>query len=118
MLYERPPSWEVLARALSERRRVVACYHGHERLICPHALGFSKRRAKLLAYQCGGTTSTGPLPPETDRRWRCMFVDEIEHPAITEGAFESAGNYRAAALRLSMDHVELAVELAAAGRSR
>lgn len=110
-LFEHPPAWAVLARALAERRRVLARYHGVERLLCPHLLGFSDRRAKLLAYQCGGATSAGPLPPETSKRWRSMFVDEVEQPAIVEGAFLGAGNYRAEGPGLGMDVVELAVAL-------
>lgn len=108
-LFVRPPAWGVLAQALNERRRVLARYHGHERVICPHLLGFSGKRAKLLAYQCGGSTSGGSLAPDASRRWRSMFVDEIEQPVIIEGSFESAENFCGGHAALGMDHVELVV---------
>lgn len=89
----RPRAWEVLARALSERRLVHARYHGHERVVCPHVLGWAGGRAKVLAYQAAGTTSAGVLPADASRRWRMMFVDELEGPVVVEGAWQSAPNY-------------------------
>jgi hypothetical protein len=89
----RPPAWAVLERAVGEMRPVRARYHGHERLLCPHALGWSNGRAMVLSYQAGGTTSQGPLPHDPRQRWRCMFVDEIEAPALTDDPWKSADNY-------------------------
>ncbi len=116
----RPPAWAVLARGLADRQPVLARYHGHERILCPHALGWRGQRAKVLAYQAAGTTSTGELPAAEDRRWRSMFVDEIEGPVIVEGRWESPANYRGDAGN-GMDVVEVALGQAragAAGRAR
>jgi hypothetical protein len=86
--------WAVLAHALTERRTVRARYHGHERLLCPHVLGWKNGRRKLLAYQVGGTTSGGVLPPHREQRWRSLFVDEIEDAVIVwDYPWESADNY-------------------------
>lgn len=89
----RPRAWEVLARALAERRAVRARYHGHERVVCPHILGWARGRAEVLVYQAAGTTSAGVLPTDTSQRWRTMFVDEIEDPVVIEGGWQSAPNY-------------------------
>jgi hypothetical protein len=35
----------------------------------------------VLGYQIGGQTSTGVLPADPHKRWRCMYVDEIDHAA-------------------------------------
>jgi len=35
----------------------------------------------------------GALPTSTHQRWRSMFVDEIEHPAITGDQWQTADNY-------------------------
>lgn len=102
-----PAAWAVLARAMEERRPVRARYHGQLRLFCPHALGWSGQRAKVLAYQAGGQTSTGALPGDPARRWRSMFVEELESPVISEGAWRSADNWRGPA---GMDRVELWVQ--------
>lgn len=85
----RPPAWTVLEQALLERRPVRARYHGTERVICPHALGWKNARPKVLSYQADPTA----LPPEPRQRWRSMFVDEIEDPVITDGRWETADNY-------------------------
>lgn len=107
---QRPPAWDVLARALAERRRVSARYHGHERVLCPHVLGWSDRRAKVLAYQSAGATSAGVLLAAAGRRWRSMFIDEVEDPLITEGPWESAdNNYCDDPGRMGMDCVEVRV---------
>ena len=68
-------------------------YHDHERVICPHALGWKAGRARVLVYQVGGTTSEGMLPDDRRQRWRCLFVDEIRDVVITDGPWESAENY-------------------------
>lgn len=103
----RPPAWEALERALTERRPVRARYHGAERVLCPHALGWKNGRPKVLSYQASGTTSGGILPKDPRERWRSMFVDEIEDVTITGGRWETADNY---SLRSNgIDNVETAV---------
>ncbi|MDQ6783435.1 MAG: WYL domain-containing protein [Actinomycetota bacterium] len=91
----RPPAWDVLEQALTQRRTVRARYHGHERLLCPHTLGWKNGRAKTLAYQASGTTSAGTLPPSPRQRWRSMFIDDIEDPTITDHDWQTADNYTA-----------------------
>jgi hypothetical protein len=102
-----PPAWDTLAQALHDRRPVRARYHGHQRILCPHALGWHNGRAKLFAYQTGGTTSHGPLPTDPHQRWRTMFVDEIDDAAITDGTWQTADNYRPDLN--DIDHIEIAV---------
>jgi hypothetical protein len=86
--------WTVLANALTQRRAVRARYHGHDRLLCPHILGWKNGRPKLLAYQTDGTTSTGSLLLRPHQRWRSLFVDEIDQIAIaSEHLWQTAANY-------------------------
>lgn len=47
----KPPQWAVLQQAIREKRPVRARYHGTERLLCPHALGWKNGRPKVLCYQ-------------------------------------------------------------------
>ncbi len=88
-------AWTVLADALTQRRAVRARYHGHDRVLCPHLLGWKHGRPKLLAYQSDGTTSAGPNPlPQ--QRWRSLFVDEIEQISLAaDHPWQTAGNYTA-----------------------
>jgi hypothetical protein len=90
-----PAAWAPLQAALRARRPIIVCYHGHQRLICPHALGWKADRPLLLAYQTGGHTTTGTLPADPRQRWRCMHVDEIDHLAAADPAspWQTADNY-------------------------
>ena len=97
----------MLAQALTARRPVQARYHGKDRLLCPHALGWKNGRAKVLAYQAGGATNQGVLSHDHQQRWRSLFVDQIEDPVITDGEWESADNYTPASN--CIDELELEV---------
>lgn len=90
----RPPAWDLLARAVMEKRTVRANYHGHDRLLCPHLLGWKNGRARVLSYQTAGSTSAGTLPTDQHQRWRWMFVDELQDAAITQHRWRTAANYR------------------------
>jgi hypothetical protein len=106
----RPTAWSVLAQAIDERRAVSARYHGHERLLCPHALGWKNGRAKVLAYQTAGSTSSGLLPPASRDRWRSLFVDELEDPMIVSDVlWDTADNYTP--YSNGIDEVEVLVAL-------
>ena len=94
-----PAAWAAIETALHQRQPIQISYHGHQRLICPHALGWNNRRPMLLGYQTGGHTSTGTLATNPRHRWRNFFVDEIDHvtdnidPATT---WATADNYNPA----------------------
>jgi hypothetical protein len=112
-----PTTWAALEAALRERRPVRVTYHGHERVLCPHALGWNKSRPMLLGYQAGGWTSTGTLDADPRKRWRCLFVDEVEKVVSEAGkAWESAENYDPSHPFSSID--EVAVALSAGGSRR
>ena len=104
-------TWALLEAALRQRRPVRLSYHGRPRLICPHALGWTNDRPMLLAYQTGGHTSTGALPTDPRRRWRCLFVDDIEQVTTADPAspWETADNYNPAHPFNAIDHVTLAI---------
>ncbi len=104
----RPPAWAVLERALTAKRPVRASYHGRERVLCPHALGWKRGRPKVLAYQSGGTTSSGELLSAPHELWRSMFIDELEDPVIADGPWQTAGNYSPTSN--CFDRVEMAVD--------
>jgi hypothetical protein len=106
-----PAPWAPLEAALRQRRPVCVSYHGRQRLICPHALGWKNARPMVLGYQSGGQTSTGTLPADPRKRWRCLFVDEIDHVAAAEpaSAWQSADNYNSAHPFNAIDEVSVAI---------
>ena len=91
---ELPGAWAVFEAALRERRPVHVTYHGCLGLVCPHALGWKAGRPMVLAYQSGGGTTTGALDPDPRKRWRCMYVDEVNDVVLDRpSAWQSAENY-------------------------
>ena len=93
-----PPAWAALQAALHQRRPVLVTYHGRQRRICPHALGFNNGRPMVLGYQTGGQTSTGALPANPRLRWRCLFIDEIDQLdlIVPPSPWATADNYNPA----------------------
>lgn len=61
-----PAAWDLLQAALRARHPVQLTYHGHQRLVCPHTLGFKAGTAMLLADQTGryNTNNTHPADPQ------------------------------------------------------
>lgn len=91
-----PTAWAPLEAALRQRQPVHVSYHGRQRLISPHALGWNNNgRALVLGYQTGGQTSTGGLSADPRQRWRCLFVDEVDHVTDADPAhpWGTADNY-------------------------
>ncbi len=103
----KPPQWAVLQQAIREKRPVRACYHGTERLLCPHALGWKNGRPKVLSYQASDTTNHEP--PDPRQQWRSMFVDEIDQPRITDEPWETAHNYSHDTN--AIDDLEIAIDI-------
>jgi hypothetical protein len=107
-----PVAWAPLETAVRQRRPVRLSYHGLQRLICPHALGWNKDgRPMLLGYQTGGQTTTGALPADPRRRWRCLFVDEVDQvdAADPASAWETADNYNWSHPFNAIDDVTVAI---------
>jgi len=105
-----PAAWAVLEAALRQRRPVCVSYHGRQRLVCPHALGWKNNRPMLLAYQSGGQTSAGALSADPRKRWRCMFVDEVDQVVAAEPAtWGTADNYNASHPFNAIDEVTIAI---------
>ena len=103
--------WASLDTALRQRRPVRVSYHGLERLICPHALGWKHGRPIVLGYQTGGETSTGALPADPRKRWRCLFIDEIVNivDADPPHAWHSADNYNRGHPFHAIDEITVAI---------
>ncbi|MGH9223766.1 MAG: WYL domain-containing protein [Acidimicrobiales bacterium] len=107
----RSPAWEALEQALRQRRPVRLTYHGRQRTVCPHALGWKNDKAMLLAYQSAGQAHAGALPPGPRQGWRNLFVDDICDITLAgpAAAWETADNYNAARPFNSIDQLSIAV---------
>ena len=90
---------------------VEITYHGHQRLIYPHALGWKNNRPMILAYQTSGHTSTGTLPANPRARWRNFFIDEIDNVDTPEpaGPWQTADNYNPTQPFNTIDELTIAI---------
>lgn len=106
-----PMAWGPLEAALRQRRPVRLSYHGKQRLVCPHALGWKNDRPMVLAYQTGGETTSGTLAIDPRKRWRCLFVDEIDQVGAAGAgtAWGSADNYDPAHPFHVIDEIAVAI---------
>jgi len=101
------PTWDLLEVALRERRPVRLTYHGRQRVVCPHALGWKNDRAMLLAYQT--STTAGSADPRPG--WRNFHLDEIDDPAPAGATtpWQTPHNYNAARPFNSIDRLSVAI---------
>lgn len=76
--------------AILTRRQVVCVYQGHQRELCPHALGHTDGREKALSFQFAGGSSKG-LPPGGE--WRCMFLDQVSHAQLRSGGWRTGAGH-------------------------
>lgn len=85
-------NYELVQRAIIERKQVIAKYQGHRREMCPHVIGHKRGRPQALFLQFGGTSSSGlsPLPSEN---WRCIPVEELVDVELRDGEWHTAPNH-------------------------
>jgi hypothetical protein len=106
-----PSAWAPLETALRQRRPLRLAYHGRQRLVCPHALGWKNGRPMLLGYQTNPSAHTTLAPTDSRPGWRCMYIDEIASidTASPDSAWDSADSYNPARPFPAIDHVTIAI---------
>lgn len=106
-----PTPWALLYSALQARQPLWVYYHTRRRLICPHALGWKAGRAMVLGYQTGGQTTTGALHADPRKRWRCMYVDEVDRLVAADPAspWATPDNYNYSHPFPAIDTVAIAI---------
>ncbi len=74
----------------------------------------------VLGYQSGGETSSGALDPDPPKRWRLLFVDEVDEVVGADAAFRwaTADNYNASHPFPVIDEVFASVDLEPPPRQR
>lgn len=83
-------SYGVIRDAIADKKQVVATYGGHEREMCPHAIGTKNGRAQAIFFQFAGGSSKG-LPPEGE--WRCLAIEELSDVSLRGGEWHTASNH-------------------------
>ena len=77
-----PQVHESICDAIITRHQARFTYQGKSRIVEPHDYGIQKDRARLLTYQLGGESSSGPLPD-----WRWFDVAKISDFQVLKKTF-------------------------------
>src|SRR6266567_232898 len=95
--------------AIVHRRPIAALYRGRKRLLCPHLLGWNKRRRlQVLCYQYGGDSESGLQPAGASDNWRCLAVENLSNVKLLDGPWQTAENHSRP--QNCIDEIELDVD--------
>lgn len=94
----------MIREALQTRRRLKFKYHGHSRVVEPHAVGLvtGDRRA-LLGWQVSGGSDSEPPPG-----WRTFVLPEITGLKLMRRTFTPRPEYRPETRQLKSVEAEVA----------
>ncbi len=74
---------QTICNAILNRHVLKFTYHGHPRVVQPHAYGLSRKGKEVIrCYQTGGNSRSGRVPP-----WRLIRLDQIVSLIVTEEHF-------------------------------
>lgn len=81
-------NFEILCRAVNDKKCVTAVYKDQQRLFAPHCVGTGKNNEmNVFGYQYGGASS-GKLP-----NWRCFRVDELDNVEINSDEWMTSSDH-------------------------
>lgn len=86
-------AYATIRNAILKKLQVVATYQGHVRHMCPHVIGTKNGKEQALFYQFGGTSSSGPIVPDSTANWRCIPLDGLSVITVRDGPWYTAGNH-------------------------
>jgi predicted DNA-binding transcriptional regulator YafY len=93
-----------IRQALAERRLLKFKYHGHSRIVEPHALGhITEDRRALLGWQVSGGSASEPPPG-----WRTFVLAEIKSLKLLRKKFDPRPDYDAMTSKLKPVEAEVA----------
>jgi hypothetical protein len=91
---EKGGTYKLVRSAVVGRKPMAASYRGRHRLLCPHRLGWNrKKQSRVLCYQYGGDSERGLAPEGSPANWRCMAVDELSEVRLLEDVWRTAPNH-------------------------
>jgi hypothetical protein len=84
-------AFELIKRAIAEKKLMSAVYHDKRRELCPHVLGWKAEREHALFFQVGGESAKGLAIAGS---WRCLNLDELsEVELLLDGEFRTGPGY-------------------------
>lgn len=100
------PMDELIRRALAGRKLLKFSYHGHTRVVEPHALGrVTDDRRALLGWQVSGGSASEPPPG-----WRTFVLADIQSLKLLRKNYVSRPDYRPELTKLKFIEAEVTTE--------
>ncbi|MCT8991271.1 hypothetical protein NYR54_13375 [Chelativorans sp. SCAU2101] len=84
--------YRVFREAILRRQQVAFVYRGRDRKVCPHILGHTEGKEKVLAFQFGGESTSRPIGKG---EWRCFFLAEVHNARRYDGPWHTGGSHKA-----------------------
>ena len=87
-------AYQLIRRAVAEKKIVVATYKNCRRWMCPHIIGKNRLgREQALFYQFRGESDHGLGPDGSSSNWRCIPTDNLIDVSIISGEWHTAANH-------------------------
>jgi hypothetical protein len=86
-------AYELILRAMREKKQVTCTYQGQHREFCPIILGRTGLEEKVLVFQFAGSTSEGPVKPGGD--WKCLKL-KVRDARLRDGKWHAGDSHSAA----------------------
>lgn len=102
-------TYNIIRNAIVNQQQVIATYDNHVRELCPHVIGTKNGREQALFYQFGGTSSSGPIIPNSPKNWRCIPIDGLSNVSVKQGPWHTAGNHSKA--QTCVEDIDVEVQL-------
>ena len=85
-------NYEIIRKAILEKKCVTCDYNGYTRKMTPHVIGTKNGKEQTLFYQYGGQSKSG-LSSDPNKNWRCIPIDSIKNLSTNGDAFKTAHNH-------------------------
>jgi hypothetical protein len=86
--------YQLVWKAVANKKPIEASYQGRPRLFCPHRLGRNREgQLRVLCYQYGGESKSGLQPAGSAANWRCVALEKLSRVKLMESAWRTAPNH-------------------------
>jgi hypothetical protein len=83
--------YELMARAIRERKQVLCTYHGAPREVCPIMLGRKQGVERALAWQFAGTDGKGQ---PVHGNWKCLVLADLSNVSLRDGPWHAGDSHQ------------------------
>ena len=86
--------YQLVWRAVADKRPIEAVYQKRRRLFCPHRLGRNREgELGVLCYQYGGESDSGLDRAGSPSNWRCVALEKLSKVKLLSDRWRTAPNH-------------------------